>query len=557
MARISETEYAKTRILVLAMFAASVSVVVLAVIFFVTISQAVDAGGNPSTQVVPEPTTIIMPYAPPPTDYELGLQQVASGRYDDALVSFTRAIEAAPDKADLYARRGNIYLATNRLDQAAQDFEQAMQLTRQLARDGWLIYFNQGETARAAGRYDDAVHYYTVSIQLAPSNYVPYYERAEIYEQFGYAEHAAADYAQVIAILAGMIRSDPTNVELLRRRALIYQKMGDVSQALSDWLRITEITPDDPNAYRNVGLFYVRQQHYEQALPFFDYAIQLAPQNADLYGDTGWLYARLGNYDRALANYSHALTLDPSLFWRRLERADIYLKQHNYEQATADYTSLIDLNREQLQSNNSLAKVYNRRAWSYAVAGFYDQAVSDQWQALAVEPNGDTFFGPYFELGLDLQGERDELIGFYERILALDTSDGVVAQRLADLYAVRGQEHYFAGNLDAAISDFSRLKELEPLVNLMIQDADHALATAYTRRAQGHEQLGETADAIQDYLRAAEHGYFTAETVLRLGDLYFALHDRANALAYYEHYAQLGGYTPDYVLERLTQMRVQ
>lgn len=544
--------------IVFLMMAASAFVIGFVSFFFSTISQAVDAGESHTDVQIESQVVLAAPQSSPPLSfYEQAVAFYAAGQYQDAVISFSRAIEQSPNNAELFARRGSTYLALNRLDQAARDFEQAMLLSERLARDGWLIYYNAGKTAYGENRYGDALQYFSRSIEFAPSNYMPFFQRAEVYSALGHESYAAADYRQAATLLGDMIALNPTDPELYRRRAMVYQKLGENSQVLSDLLTIIELEPADPESYRIVGWFYVVQSQYEEALPYYQYAIRLSPQNPETYGDVGWLYFRLHDYPQSIAYYTAALERDPGLFGRRLERADVYLVAQHFLEAIADYTYLIDVHAESLATDRNLSKVHNRRAWAYAALSQYDLAVADQIQALSIEPDDETFFRPYFELNIDLGGERDSLIGFYERLLDINPVDHVVAERLADLLGLRGQEFYFVGNYDAAVADFSRLKQLEPLVQFMILDPDQALTTIFYHRALTYEAKGEYVQAIQDYHRVGRYRGYSPELVLHLGDLYYRARDFGNALAYYEYSMQLGVSISDDVVERINSLRLR
>ena len=81
--------------------------------------------------------------------YELGKVQLLAGRYDEAVSSLTRAIEANPSYGLAYANRGVTYRNKGDYSLAAKDFRKALTLLHKPSRLS-LIRKYLAETERAA-----------------------------------------------------------------------------------------------------------------------------------------------------------------------------------------------------------------------------------------------------------------------------------------------------------------------------------------------------------------------------------------------------------------------
>jgi tetratricopeptide (TPR) repeat protein len=77
-----------------------------------------------------------------------GLAYQVTGRFDEALSDFTKAIKLAPKDDKAYNDRGNTYLIKGRFDQAVSDFNEAIRLNPKNAH----AYFNRGPPAILPGR---------------------------------------------------------------------------------------------------------------------------------------------------------------------------------------------------------------------------------------------------------------------------------------------------------------------------------------------------------------------------------------------------------------------
>jgi tetratricopeptide (TPR) repeat protein len=90
----------------------------------------------------------------------LGRAQASVWRYRDAVATYTRAIELAPERAVLYRHRGHRYVSVRRLPQAVADLDRAAALDT-TSFDIWyhlgLAYYLTGRFAEAATAYGGAL----------------------------------------------------------------------------------------------------------------------------------------------------------------------------------------------------------------------------------------------------------------------------------------------------------------------------------------------------------------------------------------------------------------
>jgi tetratricopeptide (TPR) repeat protein len=76
----------------------------------------------------------------------------ALGRYDGALQCIERAIQLAPDDGNYWDSKGEMYLGTQRYQEALAAFDRALELTPTLA----LTRGNKAISLRALGREAEA-----------------------------------------------------------------------------------------------------------------------------------------------------------------------------------------------------------------------------------------------------------------------------------------------------------------------------------------------------------------------------------------------------------------
>jgi len=90
----------------------------------------------------------------------LGLAQAGVWRYHDAIDTYTRGIQLAPQNAMLYRHRGHRYISTRQFKKAAADLEKAAKLNAKNF-DIWyhlgLSYYLQGDFKRAMPAYESCL----------------------------------------------------------------------------------------------------------------------------------------------------------------------------------------------------------------------------------------------------------------------------------------------------------------------------------------------------------------------------------------------------------------
>ncbi len=84
--------------------------------------------------------------------YNRGLVYVAIGQLGKAISDFTQTIEINPESAEAYIHRANSYVTMNQYDQAIQDFTMALNTDKKCAE----IYFGHALACFAQGQYESA-----------------------------------------------------------------------------------------------------------------------------------------------------------------------------------------------------------------------------------------------------------------------------------------------------------------------------------------------------------------------------------------------------------------
>ena len=88
-----------------------------------------------------------------------------SGRVEEALRAYDRAIELNPDQLESHFNRGNVLLRLQRQSEALAAFERAIAISPELA----MAHYNRATLLSAAGRVDEARRGYQRTLELDPN----------------------------------------------------------------------------------------------------------------------------------------------------------------------------------------------------------------------------------------------------------------------------------------------------------------------------------------------------------------------------------------------------
>lgn len=82
------------------------------------------------------------------------------------------------------------------------------------------------------------------------------------------------------------------------------------SQALTALLQATRTTPDNVNAWTQLGHLYFDIAQYEKAIQAYEKSLALDPSRPDVWTDLGVMYRRTGDPTQAVKCFDRALSID-------------------------------------------------------------------------------------------------------------------------------------------------------------------------------------------------------------------------------------------------------
>ncbi len=276
-----------------------------------------------------------------------------------------------------------------------------------------LAYFQQGT-------YEEAVEDFTAVLQVMPYMALPYYYRANAYNQLGKPDSALADYARAAGLSPGIAK------KVYQERIEIYLALGKEDEAARDFVRVRDLEKMKPDELLNLA----------------DSCLQKAETTF------------------AAVALSQAIEKDSTLWLPFVRRGYVYHQAGKDYLASADFARVLQLVSEDTADVRLLAEwFYSKGLYGWAV-----KAYSAVQQYYPTEASSDMNKGyAYFHLGRP-DSAVVEFSGASAKCLA-----GGETEQAAEAFFRCGEAYLSLDSYDLAEASFQKAKELKPGFNFTVK----------------------------------------------------------------------------------------
>lgn len=359
------------------------------------------AEGAPGSDVTTQAAAAEATSALPEANQDSGVSRAVQNKdYEQALQIVNRRIEDNPNNADLYARRGLIYLMMDRTDESLADNDKAVSLEP----DNASLYLNRGTVYEKRRDYKLAIKDYTQALTLSkpgePYQVMAYFNRARTYTKSDSYDLALADIRQGEKIM-------PYFSQNYFLESQIYQKQGKKQLA---------------KQRMDIGTAYelMHQGHYllasvtvgkigmnEMALNLVNKAVEQDPGNWEVYSVRGLIYANLLQHEKGIADLTKSLSMhETSIDYNNRGECYRHLKQYN--KARKDYANALRL----AETDADYHAVYDSIGQLALDQGDYKKAVEYLTKSIAIEPYAEGYklrSQAFRKLGDNQKADQDEV----------------------------------------------------------------------------------------------------------------------------------------------------
>lgn len=255
--------------------------------------------------------------------------KVRASEFDaKALADFEKAVEHDASRWKAIHNRGVSYALAGKYEKAIMDFTRVTEMRPDYP-NGW---FNRAEIRYELGHFEQAITDYSKTLELKPADFGAHTSRGHTYFRLRKFTEALADYTKAIEL-------DETNAEAYANRGDAYQKLEQWKEAASDFRRAVELDPALPRAYASAAWLMAtcpdeQFRNSELGLQAATRAVELGSEgNFELLDTLAAAQANASRFEDAIATVSKAIDLAPATATSPLtERLALYNSQRPYRQ---------------------------------------------------------------------------------------------------------------------------------------------------------------------------------------------------------------------------------
>lgn len=196
----------------------------------------------------------------------LGSLLVQQGDNDAAQAALERALQIAPNDAEILNNLGQIYQNKKQLSKALNAYRKAAKLNPDYAE----IWYNQGLILQKLGQWDYAFKSYKKAIAIRPNYIKAYNNNAALLHQLNYLDEALETYNKILEI-------NPNDAETLNHRSSVLRDLNRLNEALVNLDKALIIDPSFAVALVNRGNILTNQGRLQEAIENYDRALSVQP----------------------------------------------------------------------------------------------------------------------------------------------------------------------------------------------------------------------------------------------------------------------------------------
>lgn len=262
---------------------------------------------------------------------------------------WTHCINVTPDEAKAYYMLGNIRKDAGKFEEAVTFFSKAIEMDSSYGE----AYINRGSVLSAMNKDLEAIKDLNEAVKYSPHNPKLYNNRGIILTKIRQFDKAIADYNMSLKL-------NNNNVEILQNRAFTYGEMKNYDSAIKDYNLIEKLAPNFPELKLKRGKIYLQKNDINKAIKDFNDYIEKDPKNATAYFHIARAYKKINMINKSLEYYAKAIKLNSNYADALFNRGNIYNSLNQYPAAIKDYENAIKIRPDFTDVYINLGIIYSR-----------------------------------------------------------------------------------------------------------------------------------------------------------------------------------------------------
>jgi len=338
----------------------------------------------------------------------------------------------------------------------------------------------------ARGETDEAYEHVQKAIRLAPNDPFVQHCLAGVLVKMDKPEEALVYYTQ-------SIQGDPRKHLAYAGRAAVYRQLERQQEAVDDYQRAIALEPLEPDYHHELASVLVELKRYPLAEDELVTALRYSPNDVDVLADLGNLYARLGRRDEAITQYRGVLEHAAASDAIRENLAALLFESGQLDAAAEHYAWLVEKKPQVAKYALALGRIAlaQRRL---------PEAQQHFREAIRLEPDTASH---HLALAAALKEKPEHLA---EAIEACHTALEL-APELIDAHLLLAQIHAEQGDLSAAAEQYEAVLSGKPDSLETANNFAWLLATSDDHEATRVNRAVELAERICRATEEKDHAY--------------------------------------------------
>ena len=304
------------------------------------------------------------------------------GKKEDAHQAFDRAIQLAYDgKDEVIYSIALSYLNTRRYNLAIR----YLKLSLEVNPSNLMVVHELALVYEKLDMVDESIEYYNMYLELDPFAEHIWFSLGMVYSNKEDFENALKAYDYAIALNPSFLSTyfskantqvnsgnykdaidtyyeiiflEPDNVQAFTYIGECYEKLDMLKRSIYFYKKAIEIDSTFGDAWFGLGMACYTMEDYEKGLNFFIQANKLDPENPEYWFMLGEVYRKLKLLDKSAESYNRAVELDPNDYEAWLSHADILFMEDKVHQAISTLNRAYQFNHDVATINYNLAAYY-------------------------------------------------------------------------------------------------------------------------------------------------------------------------------------------------------
>ena len=208
-------------------------------------------------------------------------------------------------------------------------------------------------------------------------------------------------------------------------------KKGNDQKAIEQFKEIINLSPDNLNAYTNLGAIFFKNKKYDQSIEYYNRALKINPNHINSLNNIGVAFKEIGNLEKALKYLENIIELDEKNLSALNNIGLIHINLKNFEKSKKYFQKVLKKDPNYVDALNNMGIVYKNEKK-------YENSIKYYKKAIEVNPK---YLNSYYNLGCaykDLKSYNEAIKYLNHTIEIFNNHEGAL-HALGSIYEEQGK----------------------------------------------------------------------------------------------------------------------